>query len=149
MCIAQLASQHQAQIKLLEMAGLFLLLLTIPDIPRGRYSALGVNNKSIIHAWQNKSCKRDITASVLARVLLVVTSHLECRLYVEHVMRNTTTESFLADCLTRDSTAHKAWPNVEGDITEDPPEILWGWLKNPEADWQLRFKLVDNIKKKL
>ena len=149
MRMAQLASQHQAQIKLLEMAGLFLLLLTILEIPRGRYLALGENNKSVVHAWQNKSCKGDITALVLARALLVVTSHLECRLYVEHVMRNTTTESFLADCLTRDSTAHKAWPNVEGDITEDPPEILWGWLKNPEADWQLRFKLVDNIKKKL
>ena len=147
--MAQLASQHKAQIKSLEMTGLFLLLLTIPEIPWSRHLALGVNNKSVVHTWRNKSCNGHITASVLARALLVVTSHLECRLYVEHVMRNSTTESFLADCLTRDSTAHKAWPHVEGAITKDPPEILWDWLKNPEADWQLGFKLVDNIKKKL
>ena len=130
----------------LELVGLLLPFLTIPDLLQGRHVVLGVDNKSVVHAWQNKSCKGDITASVLARALLVVTSFLECRLYVEHVMRNTTTESYLADCLTRESTAHKAWPHIEGATIKDPPEALWNWLMNPETDWQLGFKLVDYVK---
>ena len=64
-------------------------------------------------------------------------------------MRNTTTESYLVDRLTRDSTAHNAWPHLEEADNKDPPEILWDLLKNPEANWQLGFKLVDYIKNKL
>ena len=133
----------------LEMVGLLLPFLTIPKLLQGRHVILGVDNKSVVYAWINKSCKGDISASVLARALLVVTSYLECRVYVEHVMRNTTTESYLADCLTRESTAHKAWSHVEEADNKDPPEILWDWLKNPRADWQIGFKMVDYIKNKL
>ena len=133
----------------LELVGLFLPFLTIPELLRGRHVSLEVDNKSVVHAWLNKSAKGDLTASALVRALMVVTAFLECRLYVLHTKRNTTRHSYLADCLTRDHTADKAWPEVAEATTWEPPTALWDWLKHPTADWQLGFKLVDNLKKKL
>ena len=43
---------------------------------------------------------------------MLVTCYLECQVYAEHTKRNTTRESFLADCLTRDTTAKDACVNV-------------------------------------
>ena len=133
----------------LELVGLFLPFLTMPELVRGRHVSLEVDNKSVVHAWLNKSAKGDMSASVLVRALMVVTAFLECRLYVQHTKRNTTRESFLADCLTRDHTADKAWPDMADARVEDPPADLWGWLEKPTADWQLGFKLIDNLKRRL
>ena len=133
----------------LELVGLFLPFLTMPELVRGRHVSLEVDNKSVVHAWLNKSAKGDLSASVLVRALMVVTAFLECRLYVQHTKRNTTRESFLADCLTRDHTADKAWPDMADARVEDPLADLWGWLEKPTADWQLGFKLIDNLKRRL
>ena len=43
---------------------------------------------------------------------MVVTSFLECGLYIVHTKRNTTEESYLVGCLTRDTTAEKAWSYI-------------------------------------
>ena len=130
----------------LELVGLFLPFLTMPELLRGRHVILRVDNRSVVHAWQNKSVKGDITASVLVRALMVVCAFLECQVYVGHTKRNTTTASYLADCLTRDTTAHLAWPRVQNAMAKEPPGDLWDWLSNPTTDWQLGFKLVDTIK---
>ena len=63
-------------------------------------------------------------------------------------MRNSTRESFLADCLTRDTTAYEAWDQIQGAKVMDPPALLWDWLREPTTDWQLGFKLVDDLKAK-
>ena len=110
---------------------------------------LGVDNRSVVHAWQNKSVKGNITASALVRALMVVSAYLECQVYVVHVKRNTTTPSYLADCLTRDTTAPDAWPPAYNAVSKAPLSDLWAWLENPTTDWQLGFRLVDNIKKNL
>jgi len=133
----------------LELVGLFLPFLTMPETLRGRHVVLRVDNKSVVHAWQNKSSKGDATASALVRALMVVTAYLECHVYVEHTKRNSTTESYLADCLTRDTTAGEAWPSIQGARILDPPQDLWDWLQEPTVDWQLGFKLVDNLKEKM
>ena len=133
----------------LELVGLFLPFLTMPEIVPGWHVVLGVDNRSVVHAWQNKSVKGDITASVLVRALMVVSAYLECQVYVVHVKRNMTTPSYLADCLTRDTTAPDAWPLVYNAVSKAPPSDLWAWLENLTTDWQLGFRLVDNIKKNL
>ena len=60
----------------LELVGLFLPFLTMPEIVRGRHVVLGVDNRSVVHAWQNKSVMGDITASALVRALMVVSANL-------------------------------------------------------------------------
>ena len=130
----------------LELVGLLLPFLTVPELTRGRHVILGVDNRSVVHAWENRSVKGDITASVLVRALLIVTSFLECKIYVRHIKRNTTVESYLADCLTRDTTAPEASPHLVDASIKDPPKDLWEWLTNPVPDWRLGFTLTDNIK---
>ena len=137
---------YRSKMTTLELVGLLLPFLTIPEMVRGRHIIMGVDNKSVVHAWSNKNAKGDLSASVLVRALLVVTSFLECRLYPRHILRNSTEESYLADCLTRDTTAELAQDSIRGAMMTGPPRILWDWLENPVVDWQLGFKMVDYLK---
>jgi len=132
---------------LLETVGLLLPLLTAPDELRGRNVVLGVDNIAVYFAWLNRSSKGDQLASCLIRALHTVSAFLECRIFVEHVPRCTTEASSLADSLTRASTATKdRWAQVEGVRRETLPKKLADWLENPVVDWQLGFKLVDDLK---
>ena len=133
----------------LELVGLMLPFLTIPEVVRGRHVILGVDNVSVVHAWDNKNVTGDINALASVRALLVVTSFLECKVYARHVKRETTEASHLADSFTRKSTTTAdTWAAVQGALVKDPPEALWDWLRAPTADWQLGFKLVNVIKNK-
>ena len=49
----------------LELVGLLLLFLTMPELLRGRHVVLRVDNRSVDHAWGNKTVKPDIGASAL------------------------------------------------------------------------------------
>ncbi len=140
-------AEFKSKMTTLELVGLMLPFLTIPHIVRGRHIILGVDNVSVVHAWENKSVKGDLTASVLVRALMVIAAFLECRVYTRHVTRLSTEASQLADSLTRDTTATEAvWARVQGAVKLDPPQALWDWLGDLSTDWQLGFKLVDNLK---
>ncbi len=140
-------AEFRSKMTTLELVGLMLPFLTIPHIVRGRHIILGVDNVSVVHAWENKSVKRDLTASALVRALMVVAAFLECRVYTRHVTRLSTEASQLADSLTRNTTATEAvWAKVQGAMQLDPPQALWALLDKLTTDWQLGFKLVDVLK---
>ena len=104
---------------------------------------------SVYFAWENKSVKGDLMASVLVRALHILASFLECRIFVKHVHRMSSLASVMADSLTRSSTASaEVWAEVVGARKFGPPEPLWDWLRSPSVDWLLGFKLIDWMKKK-
>ena len=134
----------------LELIGLLLPLTSVPEILRGQHIVLGVDNVSVVHAWENKNVKGDITASCLVRAMMVIEAFLECKIYVRHVMRMSTRASQLADALTRDTSAtENVWAEIAEADAYSPPEILWDWLKEPKTDWQLGFKIVDYLKQRM
>ena len=134
----------------LELVGLFLPLLSVPKSVQGRNLVLGVDNVSVVFGWENKSVKGDKSASALIRALHLLSCFLECRIFVRHVPRLTSRESFLADCLTRESTAKpEVWEALQGAEIHEPPAPLWDWLDHPSMDWDLGLTMIDWIKKNM
>ena len=134
----------------LELVGLFLPLLTVPQIIQGRNIVLGVDNVSVVFGWENGSVKGDLTASALIRALHLVACFLECRIFARHVPRLSSPASLLADSLTRASTTRDICPDSLMGITEfEKPEPLWEWLHRPQTDWNLGFKIIEWLKKRI
>ena len=106
----------------LELVGLLLLFLTMPELLRGRHVVLRVDNRSVDHAWGNKTVKPDIGASALVRALMIVRALLECQLYVGHTKQYTMAGSYLANCLTRDTTASGPGPQSRTSPSRTPYE---------------------------
>jgi hypothetical protein len=131
----------------LELVGLFLPLLTVPEVVRNRDIILGVDNLGVVFAWENGYAKGDLLASVLIRALGIVAAYLECRVHVRHIPRMTSLASIMADSLTRASTASaEVWSAMVGTASYAPPHSLWAWLAEPEVDWDLGITLVDYLK---
>jgi hypothetical protein len=136
-----------AKMTTLELIGLFLPLLTIPETVRGKNVVLGVDNVSVVFAWENGSVSGDMYASALVRALSITAAYLECRIFVEHVPRMTSLSSYMADSLTRQSTATAdIWSAIVGVASYEPPGVLWDWLKEPCADWDLGMRIVNSLK---
>jgi len=143
-------AKFSSKMTMLETVGLLLPLLTVPEWVRNRNVILGVDNISVYFAWENKSCKGDLHASVLIRAIHIVSSFLSCRIFVEHVPRCSSNISNLADSLTRASTCTASVLESLGVVRSEPaPASLWSWLEDPSIDWNLGFKLVDELKNKL
>lgn len=121
----------------LELVGLLLLFLTMPELLRGRHVVLRVDNRSVDHAWGNKTVKPDIGASALVRALMIVSALLECQLYVGHTKQYTMAGSYLANCLTRDTTASEAWATVQNVTLKDPLRTCGAGLRTrlPTGSW--------------
>jgi hypothetical protein len=134
----------------LELVGLFLPFLTVPEVVKGRNVVLGMDNLGVVFAWDNGYSKGDLLASSLVRALGIVAAYLECRVHVQHVPRMSTLSSVMADSLTRASSATaEVWAAMVGTRIEGPPDSLWNWLSDPSLDWELGLSLVENIKEKL
>jgi hypothetical protein len=134
----------------LELIGLLLPVLTVPEAVRGKNVLLGVDNASVVYGWRNRAVKGDLLASSLIRALHLVSVFLECRIFVEHVPRMSFHASIIADSMTRSSTATAdVWAEVVGATVVKRPKVLWKWLRNPSVDWNLGLKLIDDLKKKI
>jgi hypothetical protein len=106
-----------------------------------------VDNVSVVFAWENGSVSGDMYASALVRALSITAAYLECRIFVEHVPRMTSLSSYMADSLTRQSTATAdIWSAMVGVASYEPPGVLWDWLKEPCADWDLGLRIVNSLK---
>ena len=140
-------AKFSSKMTTLELVGLLLPLLSIPEIVKGKNLILGVDNISVVFGWENRSVNGDLTASALIRAMHIVATFLETRIFVQHVPRLSSLASIMADNLTRASTAKAdVWALVTETAQYPPPEPLWEWLSDPCVDWQLGLKLVNWLK---
>jgi hypothetical protein len=136
-----------AKMTTLELIGLFLPLLTILVTVRGKNIVIGVDNVSVVFAWENGTVVGDMDASALIRTLSITAAYLECRVFVKHIPRLTLLSTYMVDSLTRQSTATAdVWSAMVGVASYEPPGVLWDWLKEPRVDWDLGMRIVDSLK---
>ena len=69
--------------------------------------------------------------------LMIVSALLECQLYVGHTKQYTMAGSYLANCLTRDTTASEAWATVQNVTLKDPLRTCGAGLRTrlPTGSW--------------
>jgi hypothetical protein len=131
----------------LEMVGLLLPFLSVPQMLKGRHIVLGVDNASVVYAWPKRYCKNDPETSLLIRTLHVVESYLCCKIYVTHVKRMSTPMAALADHLSRESTITPAdRACLTGARIHRPWGKLGHWLENPVLNWNLPMEILEDVK---
>ncbi len=80
----------------------------------------------------------------------MIESLLECKIFIQHVRRRSSTIAELADDLSRKSTTSAAALRKINKGKVDYAEgALVEWLKNPVLDWSLPEKVVKDVKKLL
>ncbi len=130
----------------LEMVGLLLPFLTIPDKLAGKQVVLQVDNIAALFGWEDKQVKGDIAASILVRALHLIEAFLACRIHVTHLPRMSSDAGRLADHLSREETTsedeEREAKRVEVSLTST---ALLSWLKNPQEDWQLAVDILQDV----
>ncbi len=131
----------------LETVGLILPFVTKPSELVGQYIVLGVDNLSVVYAWEKRYSKNDPETSLLIRVLHVIEAFLHCKIYVTHVRRLSTRMATLADCLSRESTTdQEVLDELAGVHVARPWGQLGHWLEHPLLDWNLPQKILCDVK---
>jgi hypothetical protein len=134
----------------LEAIDLFLPFITFPRELKNKYIVLQVDNTSLGYGWEKHYCKIDPETSLLLRTLHVIENLLECKIFVQHVKRCSSTIAKLADDLSRKATTSAATLRKinEGQIHYAEGSLV-DWLKIPVLDWSLPEKIVKDVKKLL
>jgi hypothetical protein len=88
----------------LEMVGLLIPCVTVPEKMKNQHVILFVDNSSLIYLWGKRYSRNDPETSLLIRALYVIESFLSCKIYVKHVRRLSTPEATLVDHLSREAT---------------------------------------------
>lgn len=130
----------------LELVGLLLPFLTIPDVLIGRNIVLEVDNISVIYGFKKVGTKKDLSASILLKSLHMISYYLGCTLHLKHVHRDSTAESCLVDRLSRKATTTTVELSRVGGIrNSDPPFLLMEWLENPTENWDFAVDLLNYV----
>ncbi len=133
----------------LEMIGLILPFLLIPETLRKKHVILRVDNIGCYYAWQNKYVKNDISASIITRALVLISAFLECQVHVEHLPRMSTWDACACDRMSRDSSTQpndRALLRSFGNL--ECPEHLTEWLSSGCDQWNLATELLSIVENK-
>ena len=132
-----------AKTSTLEMAGLVIPFLLIPEEMSNQHLIFQVDNISCYFGWKNKSVKNDITASILVRSVLLISAYLGSCVHVRHLPRVSTWEADIADRLSRVHTRNSYDKMLLSSFSDlRIPKVFTDWLDNPIEDWDLPVKLA-------
>jgi len=116
----------------------------------GKHVVLKVDNLGCYYGWQNKSVSNDKAASILVRAIHLISSYLECCIYVEHLPRMSSWEAEMCDRMSREKTTMKNDEVVLAFYRNFIiPSELVEWLKNPVNDWGICSLLLEKVVEKL
>jgi hypothetical protein len=130
----------------LEMVGVLLPFLLIPDQLKNQHVVLKVDNIACFYGWENRSVNGDNCASILIRALHLISAYLGCIVHFQHLPRMSTWDARIADRLSRESTTSeddkkllKSFPH------RNLPESLGKWLLDPTEDFSLAERLLKDV----
>jgi hypothetical protein len=132
----------------LEMIGIIIPFLLIPDQLVSQHILLKVDNTGCIFGWQNKSVSGDNCASILIRALHLISAYLGSVIYMEHLPRVSSWDARLVDRLSREKTTTSADRHLLHTMTSRtlPPRFL-SWLEDPDENFSLANDLLSEVEK--
>jgi len=134
----------------LEALGLLIPFAVIPEVVAGKDVVFETDNIAVVFGWNTKSVKFDRTASILIKAVVLLSSFLGCRVFVEHLPRMTTKKAILTDHLSRLSSMEKDdWDMLKGAQEGHLSGALVDWIECPTEDESLPFVLLDELKYKM
>ena len=129
---------------ILECIGLIAPFIVNPKMLVGKNILLQVDNSTCVFAWEKRVPKSNETLAILIQTLHIFEAALPCRIFIEHVKRNSNEWAILVDkCSRRSSIRAIDLKKIEGKTSKmDGP--LVEWFEDPVNDWNLPLKIVKN-----
>jgi hypothetical protein len=130
----------------LELVGLMLPLLLIPEKLQNQHIVFKVDNLSCVFGWENKKVKEDEMASVLIRTIHLIEAKLGSRIHVFHVPRCSTWEARCVDRMSRERTTLRGDQKLLSRFSRGVlPSVFKEWLENPKEDWGLPINVLKEL----
>ena len=130
----------------LEMVGIVLPFLLCPNFLHNQHVVFSTDNIGCYFGWLNMSVSGDITASILVKAVLLMSSFLGTTVHVLHVPRKSSWENIVADKLSREKSTDYAVKRLLNSFGPTVvPEFFSEWLKDPVEDWSLPMKCLEYV----
>lgn len=134
----------------LEMLGMLLPFLSIPNKLKNKHIVLQVDNISCLFAWESRHSRDDEYASILVRSMHFISAYIGSQIHVVHLPRVSTWEAELADRLSRkSSTTTEDRKLLKSFNLRKIPEPLETWMKKPFENWDLPTELLKAVKERM
>ena len=131
----------------LELVGILLPLVLIPNQLRRQYVVMKVDNMACIFGWENRHIAEDRTASILIRCIHLISAYLETEIHMVHLPRVKSWESVMVDDMSRERTTTETQKDLLKSFSHlKLPEVFKEWLDSPTEDWNLPFRLLSIVK---
>jgi hypothetical protein len=131
---------------MLESIGLLLPFLCIPEKLQNKQNILQTDNLAVVFAWQKKYAKNDEKLTIFIQSLHLIECALQCKIFVEHVLRCSTPAAKMADALTRKSTTPPSFAIDYNHLKiyhpKSPLKIMYD---RPSIDWKFPLLLADHV----
>jgi hypothetical protein len=116
----------------LEMIGILIPFLVIPEKLCNQYIVSKVDNIGCYFGWVNKQTANDEMASIVIRSLHLISNYLSCIVHMEHLPRLSTREARMVDRMSRIETTTKGDRSLLDSFRYDPlPQCFVEWMENP------------------
>jgi len=130
----------------LEMIGLLLPLLLVPELFINLHVIMKVDCFGTVCGMHNRTAKGDNSASIFIRAAYLIAAYLGCTIHTEHLPRLSNWGAETTDRLSRGSTTTRQDRKLVSSFTNRPiPGPLESWLRSPSLDWNLPFKLLNHV----
>jgi hypothetical protein len=130
----------------LEFLGILLPFILIPESLCNQHIIVKVDNIGCYFGWLNRQVAGDKMASVLIRILHLVSAYLGCFVHIEHLPRNSTWDAMLVDRMSRSlSTTDMDKKLLRSFNLPDIPDCLLGWMNDPWEDWELPNQVLSYV----
>ena len=134
----------------LEFAGILIPFLCCPEKLANQIVVVQVDNIGCHFAWENGYASGDRLASILVRMLVLISSMISSEVIIKHHPRESSWESKMADRLSRvKSTTDQDRKLLRNFTPLNIPVSFSNWMKEPVEDWNLArnvvFELSNNI----
>ncbi len=125
---------------------MLLPFISIPEKLVGREVVFHINNTAVGNGWNKGYLKNDISATLMLRCINSMAAHLGTKVHVVHVKRMTHELASLADKISRtDRLDREEKGLVAGKFRLMKSKALEYWLTDPVLDWNLPYKMLEEI----
>ncbi len=130
----------------LEFAGILIPFLLQPYLLCNQHVKIQVDNIGCVFAWEKGYSKEDNLASILVRVLVLLSAKLSCVVHIHHHPRNSSWESTMADRLSRSrTTSNQDRTLLDHYSNRRLPPTFEKWMENPIEDWSMPIALLNEL----
>jgi hypothetical protein len=133
----------------LEMIGILLPLLLIPEKLKNSHIEFFTDNMGCVFGMKDGYVKNDEYASIFIRAASLIGAYLGSVLHVSHIPRRSSWETETADNLSRSHTTSFLERQILNRYVKLTfPPNLTNWLKNPTNNWDLALDLLKHVMEK-